>query len=75
MKKNFTLKYIQLAWVTEIIIVLIYSMFIVPYMGLEKARLWMEHLPHITALIGAQGAAASIGPLVADKIKNGGKNE
>ena len=73
--KKFSLKFIQVAWVAETIIVLLFTMLCVLFLGIERLNIWLQFLPLITGLIAAQGTAASIGPLVADKIKSGGKNE
>ena len=76
MKKFSPLKFIQIAWVAETIAVIIYTFIILPILSLERMGLWLQFFPHVMVLIGAQGTAAGIGPLMADKIKsNGGKNE
>lgn len=72
-KKSFTLLLIQAAWVAEVAAVVLYTMAVVPAMGTEKVNLWLQALPVLTAIIGGQGAAASVGPLVADRIKKGGE--
>jgi len=69
MKKNFTLKFIQIAWVIEVATVVLYTMFCLFLMPLDRLGLWLQFLPPLAGLIAAQGTAASIGPLVADKIK------
>ena len=69
--KKFTLKYIQIAWVTETIVLLIYTMFAAVLLPAERVNLWLQFIPPLTALIVAQGTAAGVGPLMADKIRKG----
>jgi hypothetical protein len=73
--KKFTLKFIQIAWVAETIAVLVYTMAVLLFITPERVSLWLQFIPVFAVLIGAQGAAAGAGPLVSDKLKNGGKNE
>jgi len=70
--KKFNLRFLQIAWVAEVIALVAYSMVIVPFMDTDRVALWYQILPALGALIGAQGAAGSVGPLMADKIKNEG---
>jgi hypothetical protein len=72
--KKFTLKFIQVAWVAELIGILLYTMIAMPLMGMERINLWLQFLPIFGALIGAQGLAAGAGPLVSDHF-HGGKHE
>jgi hypothetical protein len=73
---SFTLRFIQIAWVAETILILLYTMLIIVYLDSEKLNLWLQFVPTFTILIGAQGAAAGGGPLMADWIKReGGKGE
>jgi hypothetical protein len=75
--KKFTLKFIQVAWVAELIAILLYTMIAIPLMKMDQVNLWLQFLPLFGTLIGAQGIAATGGPLMADHIhrRNGGKNE
>jgi hypothetical protein len=72
-KKGFTLFLIQTAWVAEVAAVVLYTMIAVPLLENERVNLWLTALPVLTAIIGGQGAAASVGPLLADKFKRGGE--
>ena len=72
--KKFTLAFIQIAWVSEMIAVLIYTMFAIYFFTPEQVNLWLQFIPAFAILIGAQGTAAGAGPLMADKIKNGSSN-
>jgi len=73
--KKFNLRFLQIAWVAEVIALVAYSMVIVPFMDVDRVALWYQILPALGTLIGAQGAAGSIGPLMADKLKkDGGKD-
>jgi hypothetical protein len=72
--KKFTLRFIQIAWVAEVIAVLLYTMFAVAFISLDRISLWLQFIPAFGLLIGAQGTAAGAGPLMADKLK-GGKSE
>lgn len=76
-KKNFALKFIQIAWVAELIAIQLYTMFAVPLMPIDRIELWLRFLPIFGVLIAAQGTAAGAGPLMSDRINrnNGGKNE
>ena len=67
--KKFSLRFIQIAWVTEIAAMIIYSFFVVPFFPIDRAELWYKLLPALGSMIVAQGGAGSIGPLVADKIR------
>lgn len=67
--KHFSLRFIQIAWVTETIVVLIFSMIAIILFPLDRINMWMQFLPLMSGLIAAQGTAAGIGPLVADKIR------
>jgi hypothetical protein len=69
MKKHFALRFIQLAWVAEVLAVLVYTMLIIPFLSAERIGLWISMLPHILGIIASQGAAAGVGPLAADYIK------
>jgi hypothetical protein len=84
MKKPVTpLTVIQLAWVVESAIICVqtivawwvcFALNDQVYFGV-----WMNSVPIMAMLIGGQGAAASAGPLISDKIKSivtlGGKKE
>jgi hypothetical protein len=72
--KKFTLQFIQIAWVAEVIAVLIYTMIAIIVLNSEQINLWLQFIPIFGILIGAQGTAAGAGPLMADKLK-GGKSE
>jgi len=67
--KHFTLRFIQISWVTETVMILIFTMVSIIYIESEKINLWLQFIPSFTILIGAQGAAAGGGPLMADWIK------
>jgi hypothetical protein len=71
--KNFTLRLIQIAWVAETIIILIFTMAAIVKLKAEQVNLWLQFIPTFTILIGAQGAAAGGGPLMADWIKTAEK--
>jgi hypothetical protein len=77
MKKAWTLRLIQSAWVVEIALLICYTIGIVLFLDPERVDLWFKALPTLGTLIGSQGAAASLGPLAADHIKtrNGGCHE
>lgn len=77
MKKAWTLRFIQTAWVVEVGVLVLYTIGIVPFLDTERVSLWFKALPVLGTLIGTQGAAAGIGPLVSDHIKSnkGGTNE
>ena len=74
-KKNFPLIFIQIAWVSELIAVLLYTMVIIPCLQLDKIELWLKFIPLFGTLIGAQGIAASGGPLLADRLKQQKENK
>ena len=73
--KNFTLRLIQVAWVMETISILLFTMFAVIFIEPGKIGLWLQFIPMFTILIGAQGAAAGGGPLMADWIKSSEKGK
>jgi hypothetical protein len=77
MKKAWTLRFIQTAWVVEIAVLVIYTIGIVSFLEADRVDLWFKALPALGTLIGGQGAAASLGPLAADHIKTrkGGTGE
>lgn len=66
-------KLIQVAWVWETAIVIGATLIFVWFPMVMP--LWVTALPLLTTLIGAQGAAASIGPAIVKKaqIDNGGQ--
>jgi hypothetical protein len=68
-KKSFTLRLIQTAWVAEVAVLLVYTMAVVLAADVARVDLWLRLLPVLTASVVGQGAAASIGPLMADKMK------
>jgi hypothetical protein len=68
-KKAWTLRFIQTAWVAEIAILILYTIVIVLFLDPERVDLWFKALPTLGTLIGGQGAAASLGPLAADHLK------
>jgi hypothetical protein len=70
MKKPWTLRLIQAAWVAEIAALILYTLAIVLFLDPERVNLWFEALPTLGTLIGGQGAAASLGPLASDHIKS-----
>jgi hypothetical protein len=72
---NFALKFIQIAWVMETVLVLFYTVLIIFLVESEKISLWLQFIPNFTLLIGAQGAAAGGGPLMADWIKRSGREK
>ena len=68
--------FIQYAWVIETGVCVIASIIFACFPALMP--MWTQALPMLTALIGGQGAAASIGPAIIKKaqIINGmGKND
>lgn len=67
--KRFTLKFLQIAWPIETVMLILFSMAAVTFLAPERVGLWLQALPLMGGLIAAQGSAAGIGPLVADKIK------
>ena len=67
--RHFTLRLIQVAWVAETVLILFFTMLSIIYIESEKINLWLQFIPSFTILIGAQGAAAGGGPLMADWIK------
>jgi hypothetical protein len=69
MKKG-ALKFIQIAWVVETIAVTLYTMAAMAALPPERIGFWLNALPVIAVLIGAQGTAAGAGPLVADALKS-----
>ena len=73
--KHFTLRFIQIAWPVETIALIAYSMIAVTSLSPDRVSLWLQLLPLLSSLIAAQGTAAGIGPLVADKIKASAKKE
>jgi hypothetical protein len=70
MKKHIALRFIQIAWVTEVIALLLYTMLITPFFELERLTAWNSTLMAWVTLIGSQGAAAGLGPLASDFIKH-----
>lgn len=72
-KKISPLKVIQIAWVVEAAVVCLQTIIAwwVCYAlkGQEYFTSWIGSVPILAALIAGQGAAASVGPLVSDKIK------
>ena len=66
--KKFPLRFIQIAWVAETIAVLVYTMVIMFFLNTERVHLWLQFIPVFGLLIGAQGTAASAGPLFSDQI-------
>lgn len=72
MKKPWTpLTLIQIAWVVEAALVLANTVVAWWLRPADDFREWLASVPILAALITGQGAAASIGPLVSDKIKAG----
>ena len=69
MKKAWTLRFIQAAWVAEIAVLILYTIGIVLFLDPVRIDLWFKALPVLGTLIGGQGAAASLGPLASDHIK------
>jgi Na+/glutamate symporter len=69
-RKSPALTFIQLAWVIEVIAVILYTMVSLLLLTTERVSLWMGMLPSIIAIIGSQGAAAGAGPLISDYIKS-----
>jgi uncharacterized protein (DUF486 family) len=74
-KKHFTLRFIQIAWVSEVIAILVFTMFAVTFFEAEQINLWLQFIPALGLLIGAQGTAAGAGPLLADRIKTKAEKE
>ena len=66
--KNFPLKFIQIAWVAETIAVLLFTMIAIIIFTPAQINLWLQAIPILAVLIGAQGTAAGAGPLLADQI-------
>jgi hypothetical protein len=69
MKKHGALRFIQIAWVIEVIAVFLYTMLVTPLFDLERLTSWNSTLMAWVTLIGSQGAAAGLGPLASDFIK------
>jgi hypothetical protein len=67
-KKNFALRFIQIAWVIETMALIIYSMVAVICFTPERNDSWRQLVQPLAGLIAAQGAAAGLGPLASDKI-------
>ena len=71
------LVFIQMAWVIEVAALVVQTVaayWVCLPLGVEGVSLfqaWLVSVSPLGMLIAAQGAAASIGPLVADKIKKG----
>lgn len=57
-----TKRFIQYAWVFETIFVILLTAIFILWFPAVVAPLWLQALPLLTALIGGQGAAASVGP-------------
>jgi hypothetical protein len=70
MKKHFALRFIQTAWVIEVIVLILYTMLVTPLLNLERLTAWNSTLMAWVTLIGSQGAAAGLGPLASDFIKH-----
>ena len=68
-KKNKTLLLIQVAWPLEVLIAILYTMFIVA-LNPEASEAWIKALGPLSLLIGAQGGAASVGPAVKDVVES-----
>jgi len=66
--KKFPLKFIQIAWVAETIVLILFSMAALILLPADKVSQWHQLLPILGGLIAAQGAAAGAGPLVSDQI-------
>ena len=66
--KKFSLRFISIAWVAETIAVLIYTMTAVLFLSTDQINLWLQFIPAFAILIGAQGTAAGMGPLISDQI-------
>ena len=62
------LKFIQFAWVSEVALIILYTMLIVPFLSSDHVELWHSILPTLERLIAAQGLAAGAGPLLSDQI-------
>jgi hypothetical protein len=73
MKKHFALRFIQTAWVIEVIALIVYTMLVTPLLTLDRLVVWNSTLMVWVTLIGSQGAAAGLGPLAADFIKQKGE--
>ena len=73
--KNFGLRFIQTAWVVETIVVIVYTMAATLLLSPERITLWLNAVPLIAVLIGAQGTAAGAGPLVSDALKTRSRGE
>ena len=67
--KDFTLRFIQIAWVIETVILIFLSPILIICLPVEKVNFWLDIFPKITALIIAQGTAAGLGPLASETIK------
>lgn len=68
-KKRPALLYLQIAWPSAAIALLIQSMAVTWLGGPAAAATWAGLLPILSGLVLAMGAAAGGGPLVADQIK------
>jgi uncharacterized membrane protein len=75
MKKHFALRFIQTAWVLEVIVLIIYTMLVTPLLAIEQLTAWNSTLMAWVTLIGSQGAAAGFGPLASDFIKHNTRGE
>lgn len=66
-------KFIQYAWVIETVIIILMTIVYVHF--IEIIPFWIQALPLLTTLIGAQGMAASIGPAIIKSIEIKHKEE
>ena len=66
--KKFALKFIQVAWVAQAIVILVFTMAVLIFMPAERVSLWLQFIPAFAGLIAAQGTAAGAGPLLSDQI-------
>jgi len=71
-KKGFSLWLLQVAWVLEVAIVILYTFVGTIAFPTDRLTSWLSAMPLITALIATQGVIAGSGPLLADLIKQSG---
>jgi hypothetical protein len=69
-QKSAALNFIQHVWVIEGMVVLLYTMIIVPFVSSDRLEEWLKLLPFLLAIIGGKGTIAAVCPLVSDHIKS-----
>ena len=53
---------LQKLWPLEVAVIIIYAMFIIPIVAINRVELFIRVLPLLTTLIGGQGVIAFAGP-------------